>query len=924
MKNKIFMLCILTFLSVILTFVPMFLMNLYFHVAVKEILCRAATMLLLMLTLVITNMLTAKTIFRIPGIIISGMIFSAMMILQILEFYNFATVGETFAMNFYTTMLDWKLILALAPSQAGQISICFIYLLLSVTAFVSVTICLRNHHSGHKKLLTAITALCFAMLGFAFWQLPNPPVNFVKMINLAKTHSDRIDYEQLKKFGIIHCNTTKETLKIYNTGTGKNLVFIILESMEKNFLDEELFPGLTPNLNRLRQDKNTLFFDNMTDSGHATAPAIFQLIYGMPTTPLTAATQGMGKANVTMMKNFVGLPYIFNKAGYSWTHIKQIGSFNELFDSENAKIDFKTEFAGPDAKSFPPPTYLDMHTFHYAAQAFRKRAAGNKPFAISLVTIDGHFPNGYINQKTLKYPRNQQKLQILDAIYNCDSLLGKFVDNIISSPQGKNTVIVITNDHLFMSNVPNLRNKKRKNFLMMINAGLSGINNTPGCQLDIPSTIIDLFKIKSNYTFPCGASLLTAPAVPLTQRMSCITNDGIIALNNYISVKSSETSSFAGKNVISVIQRGNEYILNCLGNEIVIEDTSRVFMVSLTGDNSIQNAGYVRHLSKEGQCNAVKNNLNSKSKKIFLFHGKSEINNIILDKLRITSLPVEWVLVYKDEKGNFKAVLSTRLKDLKQDITDTAKHTVNISYTYDDYTELSAADFHSSKDKKIIDDKTFAISDVSQYSYSHRLFTNGEIKFSANIKNTGKIAYDVFYGFQPIDINGEHLYHACYPANSKVKCARIVNAVAGNRAIIVSGDTSNWNKGMRLAKNAKENYSDVPNYDFTEQTIVSIKKLADGNSEITLNNPLTDNIPPETIIRPHGDKWTYLYSGVKKMLPGQSLNILAETKKSDSPFYTVNPLPRGCNGVKLVIFSFSKGSREPHTIQISNFKATKK
>ena len=655
-----------------------------------------------------------------------------------------------------------------------------------------------------------------------------------------------------------------------------------------------------------------MFFDNITDSGHATAPALFQLMYGMPPTPLTAATGGMGRPNVAMMKNFVGLPFLFTKSGYSWTHIKQIESFPELFNLENAKTDFKKEFFTQveDVKY-----YLDMYTFDYATKAFNKRAAEKKPFAISLVTIDAHFPNGFVNEKTLKYPQNQQKSQIFDAIYNCDTLLGKFVDDIMTSPQGKNTVIVITNDHLFMSGIPQFRNYKRQNFLMVINSGMNGINSTPGCQLDVPATITDIFKIKSNYTFPCGESLLGNTKMPLSQRMSSRTAGGIVALNNYISAKSQKKK--IDKNTISVTERSGTYFLNCFGNEIVIENVPSIFTVSFSGD-SIVNAGYIRHFSSERQIKAIENKLNSKREEIFLFYGKSDTNNIIIDKLNIDSIPVEWALVYKDKQGRFQAVLRSKLEDLKLDkIEDKDKQSLNISYQRRDSIKLNAKDFWNYSKSKILDDNSFSISGKTTHLYSARSFQDKQIGFSAKVKNSSEVPCDIFYGFMPLDKNRKHLEHILYPANDKVKCAKIVTAAAGQKSIIVSGDTSGWRKGMSLVKNAKEDYSDIPNNGFIGQ-IVSVKKLADGNSEIILNSALTENIAQGTLARPHGKQYTYLYTGIKKLAPGKSMDIYTCIQKSDFPFFSVKFLPRGCENVRLIIFSFSTGQKA-HTIEISNF-----
>ena len=929
---KIFRFSILIFSAAALTFIPMFLMNTLFGVSLREVLCRAAVMLILMIFLLLVNALLAKTIFRILGIILSSVVFFLAILLQILEFYNFATVGQTFGMNFYATMFDIKLLLDLAPSQGKQIALCILYLSLSSAAFCLLAIHAAQSENKYTKVRIFAVVFFFLLLGIAIYRFPNPAVNFVKMFNLAKLHdvSDKIDIEYFKKHGILHCPTTKDTLKIYDKGIGKNLVFIILESMEKNFLDEELFPGLTPNLNRFRKMPGTLFFNDITDSAGFTNGAIFQFMYGMPPTPLTLPLSYRGVPHRFYLRNFLSLPYLFTKSGYNWTHITQDYSLDELFLGEKAMPHFKKEV---DLKATP---WRDDTTFEAAWEIFKKRSKEAVPFAISVLSLDGHMPNGFVSERTLTYPNKKffpeqyQHFQLLNANYNCDYHLGILVDRILTSPQGKNTIIVIANDHLFMGSAGKvLDKKKRKNMLMIINGGKNGISDTPGCNLDISSTIVDLFKIKSNYKFPCGVSLLTdLSQTSVKERMNICRSAGVELLNKYIVSKSKPLETKKENKNINVINRDGMFYLHIFDQEIALRNNSELLRVDFDKNNSIKAATYFRDFfGYETEKRRTKAALDDKNSYIFLFRDNSVTSNQIFEYLIVPQFPMEWCLLYKRSDGKIMAAFAPDLHLLSLDTSQMEKQNVTLIFYKLQVCSLQYDDFRSWSPIKKIDNEKIAVTGKNSYIFSKYSFVspgkNESFGYSGTVKNTGNESVELTHGFALLDKDNKPLVASHYPRNADVGCAEIIRANAGEKSIIIQGSPKAWRNG-RLAINAKPDYSDVPNYKTTKQTISKITRLSDGNTKVALNAPLSEAIPVGTMVRPHGIGG-YLDMGVKTLKPGETLNNAGDVKKSENAvFYSTKALPRGCRRIELLILSFSKKSGAENTIEISNYKVMRK
>ena len=90
----------------------------------------------------------------------------------------------------------------------------------------------------------------------------------------------------------------------------------------------------------------------------------------------------------------------------------------------------------------------DKKLFEIAKKEILKSSESNKPFAVTLFTMDTHFKDGYLDEDCMnKYETN------LSNVYACSSKrVSDFINWIKSNDFYKNTTIVVLGDHLTMQN----------------------------------------------------------------------------------------------------------------------------------------------------------------------------------------------------------------------------------------------------------------------------------------------------------------------------------------------------------------------------------------------------------------------------------------------------------------------------------------
>ncbi len=367
------------------------------------------------------------------------------------------------------------------------------------------------------KLTTLVLIILTTFLGIHF-----KPAIYIFFSELKKMEAENQqvkayfnkNIEKIKEMGIDIQALKNTTIK---AKPGKNLILIYLESLEKIYTEENIFPNLTPNLNKFK--KKGLFFNNIIQvpgSGWTMAG----IVSTQCGTPLVIKDFNIN-GNDLMFHNFLNkavcLGDILKKAGYYQVYI--LGS---SADFAGTRIFFKTH--GYDKildykvlkKKLKDKSYTwewglhDDSLFEFAYEEFLKLASSGKPFNLTISTIGTHHPYGDFSKSCKPYPYSKNSM--LQAIYCADQLVGKFIEKVSKHPAYKNTIIAILSDHLAMRNVAEKyypSNYNRRNLLLILNSNFTGIVNKKATPMDIAPTLLSLMNVKHNAHFLIGKNILS-------------------------------------------------------------------------------------------------------------------------------------------------------------------------------------------------------------------------------------------------------------------------------------------------------------------------------------------------------------------------------------------------------------------------------
>lgn len=249
----------------------------------------------------------------------------------------------------------------------------------------------------------------------------------------------------------------------------KNLIYIYMESMESTFSDVEHGGGfqenLIPNLTRLAMENND--FSNADDDslngGRVTSQTSWT-VAGM-----TAQTSGtpLGVSNsqynhsfeedMLFLPNVVTLGDLLEDQGYTnmlmcgseasyagrSNYFRQHGNY-EIFDVLTAR-----------EEGYIPEDYNEWWGFEdaklveFAKEKITELASKDEPFNFTMLTADTHFKDGYLCPDC----KDEFDEQYENAIRCSDKRISEFVSWIQQQPFYKDTVIVLSGDHLSMDSL---------------------------------------------------------------------------------------------------------------------------------------------------------------------------------------------------------------------------------------------------------------------------------------------------------------------------------------------------------------------------------------------------------------------------------------------------------------------------------------
>lgn len=262
--------------------------------------------------------------------------------------------------------------------------------------------------------------------------------------------------------------TDPDSVQITFPEEKRNLIYIMLESMETSYLSKDLGgameQNLIPELYRLA-DENVCFSNSRADVGgfFTTAGATWTIgsmvaqTAGIPLKTPTEDVNKYGSQGEDFLPGVTSLTNILHDAGYHQTLMVgsdvrfggrkayfELHGMDEILDIYTARRD-----------GIIPKDYFvwwgmeDLHLFEYAKQKLTEVSAQDQPFAFTMLTVDTHHVGGY--QCTLC--KESVSGESYDQSISCSSRqVAEFVAWIQAQPFYKNTTIIIVGDHESMDN----------------------------------------------------------------------------------------------------------------------------------------------------------------------------------------------------------------------------------------------------------------------------------------------------------------------------------------------------------------------------------------------------------------------------------------------------------------------------------------
>ncbi|QFF99907.1 LTA synthase family protein [Psychrobacillus glaciei] len=336
--------------------------------------------------------------------------------------------------------------------------------------------------------------------------------------------ADSSDITEVNNY--IQSNYANPNPNYFGKAKGMNVIYLHLESFQ-NFLINYKLNGeeVTPFLNSLTKDRNTMYFDNFfhqTGQGK-TSDAEFMLensIFGLP----------QGSAFITKAQNtFQAAPSILKDYGYSSAVFHgNNGSFwnrNEIYKS----FGFDHFY---DASYYDTSSSTDMAEYGLLDKPFYEQSesllsALPQPFYAKFITVGNHFPYD-MNQDLVTIDKGNTGDASVDDYFQTarytDEAIKQAFDQLKKLGLYDNSMIVLYGDHYGISDNHNKAmgkvmgkeitpydsaNLQRVPLFIHVPGMEGGTNHTYGGQTDLLPTLLHLLGIDTEQFVQFGSDLLS-------------------------------------------------------------------------------------------------------------------------------------------------------------------------------------------------------------------------------------------------------------------------------------------------------------------------------------------------------------------------------------------------------------------------------
>jgi len=248
----------------------------------------------------------------------------------------------------------------------------------------------------------------------------------------------------------------------------RNLVYIMLESMETTYLSEDqggaMEENLIPELYALAEG-NICFSDSKLKVGgfHTTSGATWTIgsmvaqTAGIPLKTPTEDVNKYGSSGEEFLPGVTTLTDILHEQGYY--QALMVGSDvrfggREAYYSQHGMDEILDLYTARRDGIIPKDYFVwwgmeDLYLFEYAKQKLTEISAKEQPFAFTMLTVDTHHVGGYQCELCTESASGET----YDQSISCSSRqVAAFVDWLKTQPFYENTTVIIVGDHESMDN----------------------------------------------------------------------------------------------------------------------------------------------------------------------------------------------------------------------------------------------------------------------------------------------------------------------------------------------------------------------------------------------------------------------------------------------------------------------------------------
>lgn len=341
----------------------------------------------------------------------------------------------------------------------------------------------------------------------------------------VKSKAKSSDLDSIKNY--MKANYAKPNVEYSGVAKGKNVFIIHLESFQQYLIDYK-WDGqeVTPNLNKIYHENNTLSFDNFFNQvGQGkTADAELMLensLFGLP--------QGAAMVTDGTTNTFQAAPAILDQQGYTtasfhgdvpsfWNRDNTYKSWGyDYFFSNNYYKQKKSYNIGYGMK--------DKIFLRDSAQYIQQLP---QPFYAKLITVTNHYPYT-LDKKNQSISKTDTGDSTVDGYVQTakylDQSIGEFMDWLKATGLDKTSMVVFYGDHYgisdnhkkAMSKITGIKNfndfdnaqYQRVPFMIHMDGLKGGINHTYGGEIDVLPTLLNLLGVDDSNKIQFGSDLLS-------------------------------------------------------------------------------------------------------------------------------------------------------------------------------------------------------------------------------------------------------------------------------------------------------------------------------------------------------------------------------------------------------------------------------